>query len=756
MPSPGRPATTTKPREELDVREVPAPEGAAAGPVVDFAAPPVPRDIRETLVIKEGDLFFLSDLEGNVPERNPNGLGLYLGDTRLLSRFELVIEGLRPTILLSTSHSHFLSEQVLTNPNLRLDGRVVPEQTIGIRRYRRLLPAGASEQLTFVNYNDFALRLPVAFRLEADFADMFEVRGIVRTHRRGRLHPPAVRGDALTFRYDGADGLTRETELRFAPPPATLDGASACYALELPSRGAARISVQIALRERATSTVDAPAVAAPARRAATERWVAGQASVETSSSLLDATLRQARLDLRLLLGGEGDRLYPAAGVPWYASLFGRDSLVTALLDLWCAPALARHCLMLLAELQGRRDDPARDEEPGKIMHEHRRGELARLGLIPFAPYYGTVDATPLFVVLLAEYHRATGDLALVRALRPNLEAALAWIERWGDLDGDGLVEYRRRAASGLDNQGWKDSWDGIVHADGSLPEPPIALVEVQGYVYAAWRGAARLLRHLDEPHRAAALEARAAGLRLAFEERFWMEEEGFYCMALDGQKRQVRALASNPGHALFAGIVPPGRAERVGRRLMEEDLFTGWGIRTLSSRERAYNPAGYHVGTVWPHDNALIALGLKRYGLEELAVQVATGVLDAARHFPSFRLPELFCGFARSAFGVPVRYPVACNPQAWAAASASAFLQVMLGIQPDGTARELRIVRPHLPPWLSWVKVTRVPVGAGAVDLRYERIGEHTAVDVAGMTGDVRVSFVGAWDDPRAPADPAA
>jgi glycogen debranching enzyme len=717
--------------------------------VADFAAPPAPRDIRETLLIKEGDLFFLTDLQGNVPERNPNGLGLYLADTRFLSRFELVVEGLRPTILLSTGHSHSLSEQILTNPNLRIDGRVVPEQTIGIRRYRRLVAEGASELLNFVNYNGFAVRLQVAFRFDADFADIFEVRGIVQAFRRGPIQLALPRSGTITFRYDGADGITRETELGFEPAPASFDATAASYELELPARGARRISVRVALREGATDGAPTRRAAPEARRAGYERWLESHARVETSSALFDASFRQSRLDLRTLLGGEGEQIFAAAGIPWYASLFGRDSLITALLDLWSSHALARHTLQVLARLQGERNDPSRDEEPGKIMHELRRGELARLGVVPFAPYYGTVDATPLFVLLLAEYHRASNDLDLVSSLRANLEAALAWIERSADRDRDGFVTYQRRSRSGLDNQGWKDSWDGIVHSDGSLPQPPIALVEVQGYVYAAWRGAASLLRRLGDEERARRLEAKAARLRRAFDERFWMEEEGFYCMAIDGDGRQVRSVGSNPGHALFSGIVPVERGQRVARRLMAEDLFTGWGIRTLSSRERSYNPAGYHLGTVWPHDNAIVALGLKRYGHDDLALQIVSGMFGACQHFPSFRLPELFCGFARSAFGLPVRYPVACSPQAWASASPSAFLQVVLGLQPDAPARELRIVRPGLPPWLSWVKVERLPVGDAEVDLRYERIGDHTAVDVAAMRGDVRVTFAGSWDDDR-------
>ncbi len=714
-------------------------EGPLAGPSV-FAvdAPPSARDIRDSLVTKAGDLFLLTNLEGNVPPGNPNGFGLYHRDTRMLSGFELIIQGLQPTILLSTSHAHFLSEQVLTNPNLTTaDGRQAQEQTIEIRRYRRLVEGGARERLSFENFNAFPLTLLVSFHLEADFADIFEVRGLVRREKAGQQLAVLHEGGRLTFRYDGQDGVRLETAVGFQPPPDRLNGSTVTYALELPARGSKAVSIRVDVRTGEASL-------GLSRTHARVRPPPPETTpVHTSDALLDEILRQGQLDLEALISGDGS--FPAAGVPWYATLFGRDSLITALLVLWRAPSLARETLRLLARHQGQRDDPWRDEEPGKILHELRRGELARLGLVPFAPYYGTVDATPLWVMLLAEYHQTTGDLELVKELRPHLDAAIAWCERSGDLDGDGLVEYARRSASGLVHQGWKDSWNGIVHADGAPTAPPIALVEVQGYVYAAFQGAAGLYRALGDAMQAVRLEREAAQLQQRFEERFWWPEERFYYLALDGEKRPVAQVSSNPGHALFAGIVAPARAPLVAERLLSEDLFSGWGLRTLSTRAKVYNPTGYHLGTVWPHDNALAVLGLKRYGEEERALTLIEGVLEAARHFPAFRLPELFCGFARSAFGTPVRYPVACSPQAWAAATPSAFIQAMLGLRLNGAAREVCIVRPQLPQWLQWARVEGLTVGDAQVDLRYERIGDHTAVDVMAMRGDARVTFVDHW-----------
>jgi glycogen debranching enzyme len=467
--------------------------------------------------------------------------------------------------------------------------------------------------------------------------------------------------------------------------------------------------------------------------------------VRTSNPLFDGVLARARADLRALASGDGDDAFTAAGIPWYAALFGRDSIVTSLQDLWLSPDDARRTLVLLARAQADVDDAWRDAEPGKILHEVRRGELAKVGLVPFGSYYGTADATPLWIVLFAEVFRATGDENLLRALLPNLNRALDWIDLHGDLDGDGFVEYKTRSTAGLVNHGWKDSWDGIVRADGRIPEAPIALVEVQAYVYAAKIGAAKLFRAASDEARARALEREADELRSRFETAFWMKQDGYYCLALDGHKGQVTAVTSNPGHALFCGILSSERASSVAERLMSEDLFSGWGIRTLSNREVRYNPVGYHLGTVWPHDNAIIALGLKRYALDHHVIDVVTGMFDAAQHFPTCRMPELFCGFARSAFGVPVRYPVACSPQAWAAGSWSMFLQAMLGTWPDAVRRELVIVRPTLPPWLKWVEIDGLRVGTAEVDVRYARVGRRTAADVLAMRGDVRVVFTDEW-----------
>jgi glycogen debranching enzyme len=757
-------------------RDAQPPALEAAPPSASFRSVTAARDIRDATLVKERDLFLLADLEGNVPLGGLDGHGLYYRDTRHLSAFALAIEGLRPTILLSSGKWHFLAAYVLANPSLvTRDGVPVPEQSLQIRRYRIARPTRVSESLTFQNFNPFPVEREVSISGDADFADIFDVRGLT-TPERPRVVTATREGASLGFSHDARDGVVRSTRVRFEPPPASLDARTARYRLALAGRGSERVTIEIDVGERPTGSAgavkersspgssvkdltppaplsldgrggaegprSAPSLLLPVRHPARE---AREARIRSSNALFDAVLRQARADLRALIAGEPDAPFVAAGIPWYAALFGRDSLVTSLQDLWLSPALARSTLGLLARAQGRVEAPERDEEPGKILHELRRGELARAASVPFGPYYGTVDATPLWIVLLAEYHRVTADLALVSALRPNLEAALGWIDRYGDRDGDGFVEYGCRAQTGLVNQGWKDSWDGVVHADGTFPAAPIALVEAQAYAFAAKRGAARLFDALGEPTRARTLEAEAERLRVAFEAAFWMPSERYYCLALDGRKRQVAAIASNAGHALWAGIASDERAALVAERLLSEELYSGFGVRTLSSRELRYNPAGYHLGTVWPHDNAILALGLARYGCAAQAAELATGLFDATVHFPSFRTPELFCGFARSAFSVPVRYPVACCPQAWAAGAWSMLLQAILGATPDALAKELLVVRPQLPSWLSWVEIEGLAVGDAEVDLRCERVGERTVVDVMAMRGDVRVTFSERW-----------
>lgn len=718
----------------------------------NYAVATNPQDIRDTIVIKAQDLFLLTDLNGNVPRGNGNGLGLYYEDTRFLSAYELVLQGIPPTYLLSTGDQRFAEVQELTNPDLRLPtGETVLKETLTFHRERVITPLAVDEVLNITNFNVTTVPLQLVIRFDADFDDMFEIRGFLQVHDRGTLHPPRWNADELVFAYDGIDQITRRTRVRFSPAPTMPGGGEALFNLDLPPRSSKtlrlRVSIELSDQPDTKGAIQLPNVNTILAQGSADyaAWMARQPAVESDNTVFNDLIERSRLDLRLLLSGSEAEPYPAAGIPWYATLFGRDSLIVGLQNSW-DPRLAASILRLLGKLQGTKVDLWRDEQPGKIPHELRRGELAHCNVVPFNPYYGTVDATPLYIMLLAEYYRATADLGLLRELEPNLRRALEWMETYGDVDGDGFLEYQRKSGSGLDNQGWKDSWDAIVYKNGDLIRPPVALVEVQAYAYAARIGASEIFQALGQASEASRQLYLANWLKGAFDEKFWMEDEGCYCLALDGEKRQAAVVSSNPGQALWCGIVPPERAAKVAARLMQPDMFTGWSIRTLASSEVRYNPMGYHIGTVWPHDNSLFAMGLKRYGEEAKLGDLMTGYFDAVRHFPDLRIPELFCGYDRAQYQVPVRYPVACNPQAWAAASSLMFLRAALGLVPRAPRNELWIIRPELPTWLRHVTIRNVRVGASSVDLRYQRQGDHTFTEVLGIQGNLRVVFMEKWE----------
>jgi glycogen debranching enzyme len=579
--------------------------------------------------------------------------------------------------------------------------------------------------------------LPVALAWRAEFEDVFDVRDICREPR-GRRLPPHWRDAVLSFEYEGADGLFRGLSVHCAPAPQECDGPSARYRIELPPRGHREILVLLVVAEstnRADIAAREQGPPEPERIEAllgcsTEEWLGQHTEVRSDDRPLDTVMDRSLRDLRLLRTRFEDREVFAAGIPWYVALFGRDSLITAYLTLAYRPDMAEQTLRLLAAHQGERIDETRDEEPGKILHELRIGELARLGQIPQTPYYGAIDTTLWFLIVLAHHAAWTGDLALFRDLRPNGEAALEWTDRHGDRDGDGYLEYHRRAPRGLDNQGWKDSGEAIVHPDGRRAEPPIALVEVQGYAYLAKTLIAALFERDGQAERATQLRRQAETLRERFNRDFWLEDQNFYAIALDKEKRPVASIASNPGQALWTGIVDPARASQVIDRLMSEDMYSGWGVRTLSARERAFNPLGYHLGTVWPHDNALIAAGCRRYGRTEAALRILADLVEAARSFDHHRLPELVAGFGRDEFDVPARYPDACHPQAWSAASVPFLVATALGLEPEAFERRLRIVQPLLPESCDWLELRRLHVGTATADLRFTRTAHGPAAEV--------------------------
>ena len=717
------------------------PDASAVEPSVQVVADLPSR----VLAIKEGEAFLYCDTEGNLSDRHELGLGFYHQDTRHLSHFMLRVSG-RDTVLLSSSAERgYMSYVDLTNPTLYdHDGRIVAEQqTLNIRRIRTVADR-LYEKLRVKNYNSFAVELELELVLGADFADIFEIRGF-RRETRGHFEPPIAEGRSAEFGYLGTDGERRATRVVFGQRPSRLeirgDLVEVSFSVKVPANQTKVISLQVEpIRGTAKRLPRGDFDASVQRlRRSYEEWDRACTTIRTDNELFNQLIARGLKDLRALyteLDGGG---IVAAGIPWYVAPFGRDSLISSHQLLMVNPEPARDTLRLLARHQGTEFDDWRDEEPGKILHEIRKGELASAGLIPHTPYYGSVDATPLFLILLAQHFRWTADAPFARELLPAAEAALAWIDTHGDLDGDGFVEYQARSSGGLRNQGWKDSWNGIIHRDGSLAEPPIALVEVQAYVYLAKTRMADLYAGLGEHAKAVALRDQATVLRKRFNEAFWIEEEGYFAAALDGEKRQVRTVMSNPGHALYCDAVESAKAEALARRLFQPDMFSGWGIRTMSKNELPYNPMSYHNGSVWPHDNALIAAGLKRYGFVESTNRVATAMFDAAIHMDYVRLPELFCGFVRRSPTRPVQYPVACSPQAWAAGSPLLMLQAMLGLSAHADENLLTVNKPHLPRWLNRVELRNLRVGGSTLTLVFRREGDTTGFSLVSKDGDVRV-----------------
>jgi len=698
------------------------------------------------LVLKENRYFLLTDAAGNISPAGACELGLFYEDTRVLSHYELHTAGGRPDVLSSQAARVFISQIDLTITDREFGGEFTePKNFMHIRR-EQLLDDCMGDRMVFTNYLGRRVDFWAELRFAADFADIFEVRGAFRP-RRGQYYRPLVGESEVVWLYRGLDGALRRTRLEFSPPPDELEAGRALWRLPLDPRDSAEIEVRIvAEKEGAPSPPRRPFnERVTALRAAYDEWRQGAARFRSDDDFFNAALDQAIVDLRALMVDVGGREVIAAGIPWFTSPFGRDAILTSLQTLPVRPDIARSCLRFLASYQGTRVDEFTEEEPGKIMHELRRGEMAACREVPHTPYYGSVDATPLFVYLLSETVRWTGDLEFARELLPAAERALAWIDRYGDVDGDGFVEYARRSPRGLINQGWKDSHDGVPFPDGRLPEPPIALVEVQGYVVAAKKGMAFLYEALDQPARAAVLRAEAEGLAARIREAFWMEDLDFFALALDGEKRQVPTITSNPGHLLLAGVPTQDQARRMADILLGEHMFSGWGIRTVARTQPVYNPLSYHNGTVWPHDNAMIAQGLARYGLRREAATVLGALFDTSLHFRYHRLPELFCGISRGETDAPVAYPVSCSPQAWAAGSLFPIIQGILGIEPEATRQELRLVRPHLPPRLRYLDVLRLAVGASRVSLQFNRVGDRTMANVLEVEGEplnVRIDVV--------------
>ncbi len=720
--------------------------------------------IADAVVAKDGEPFLICRPDGQVPLGTGHGFGFYHHDCRFLDGYELQLAGKRPHPLGASERSGSTLLLELTNLYADRDQGLDREQ-LGLTWRRQVEASGPTltDDLTIRNYGTQPLHVPLELRFAGRFQDVFQIRGLLDLDA-GTAHPPAWEDDALVIRYEGGDGVDRRVRIRVEPSPEERLDDGVRIALSIAARDSTQVKVRVELEERTRDGVmpipgrDAPrqprddnerrATARSDRhRSGTDEWIGGDgwvAAVRTSSFALRAALGRSLDDLAQLRSRLDGRGYYEAGIPWFATLFGRDSLIATMQTLAFDPQMAMELLRLLAARQGREHNPWRDEEPGKILHELRIGEYARMGLIPHTPFYGTVDATPLFLILLGRHASWTGSLDLFTELRDSVDAALRWLDTDADSDGDGFVDYRGGTPQGLVNQGWKDSGNAIVNADGEIATPPIALAEVQGYVWLARRLVADLFERAGEPDRAAALREQAQALRDRFEARFWSDELGCYRLAL-ANGRPCDVVTSNAGQVLWSGIASDDHARTVAERLMREDMFSGWGIRTLSRDATAYHPVSYHLGTVWPHDTSLIASGFRRYGIDDAAEQLFLGMLEAAEAFSHDRLPECFAGFDRASFRVPVRYPVACHPQAWASGTIPELLIATLGIEPDGFAKTLTIRRPRLPEGIGTVEIRDLNVGGGTAALRFaRRDGDATQVDVVGTTGGLQVVVSGA------------
>lgn len=692
----------------------------------------------ETRVIKEDDLFMLTDVDGDIPADNDQGLGVYLQDTRYLSTYELRIAGAKPTTLFSSAEKNCLLSVDLTNPDLQIEGRMARSQTLSINR-SRLVHDSIYERITFINYDREAIDLPVTLRFDADFRDIFEVRGYKTRQRRGEKLGVECGDRTLTLGYRGLDDLARRTEIRFVGVPQSLEDGVATFDLRLAPLQEVVIALMITPFEGETHPKPVTYVhARHALETSYSNWLRNNTYVATTSDLFDKMFQRSVLDLRLLLLETEWGPTVSAGTPWFACLFGRDSIITSLQTLMLCPDLARATLRILAHHQGNAVNPWKEEEPGKILHELRRGEMARLDEVPHTPSYATVDATPLWLILLWETFRWTGDIALVDELWEAAMNALEWIDRYGDMDGDGYVEYRCRTDDGLINQGWKDSAVAVFHPDGELSRQPTALVEVQGYVYAAKIGLAELCARRGDTQMAERLRIQANELKERFNRDFWMDDRDFLAFALDGNKRQVRTITSNPGHALWTGIVNERLAQKMIPAFRRSDLLSGWGIRCVSEQETGYNPMGYHLGTVWPHDVSLLIAGLRRYGFDRDAATIGTQLFHAGLEYLYYRFPEVFTGFSRVHNPFPVPYPVACSPQAWAAGTTLLLLQTFLGISPDAGQNRVMLA-PELPNWLGEVRVSNLRIGGATLDLRFTRHGDLSTAQVLAKLGNLDV-----------------
>ena len=740
------PESQTGQHEKLELREMPP-------PVEPRLAYPEPHlSSSEILALIRGKTFLAANRMGDVmPPGHPH-VGLFRDDTRYLSRLELLINGHPPAVLSSTTEGAYATHVEMTvESTVHVQGLDFPVNSVYVRREQVLEDETLYDVFRLQSFHAQYVPLRIEVTYGADFMDIFQVRGIIRG-KSGRYYEPVAIGGRMIFLYQGLDHSVRSTTISFQPQPTKIAGQTASWDIELAPFCTTQITCTIVPQAEGKNAPAAiselietiPAVTTDHNLEAAlggldrelESWKKDCTRFRSDNDIFNNMLSTASLDFHALQIRHAGNRAIAAGVPWFATIFGRDSLIASYETLILNPTLARGTLRVLAAHQGLRQSDENDEDPGKILHELRSGEMTATGEVAFGRNYGSVDATPLFLILLSEYFRWSADLEFLREMEPHLRASIDWLIEYGDLDGDGLIEFRRRSPKGLFNQGWKDSGDANMHADGRIAQPPIALVEVQGYAADAYARASVLFRALGSDDRAEVLSHRSRELRRLLDRAFWMPETNYYAMALDRDKEQLKVLASNPGHLLFANAIDLSRAAQVVRVLMASGLNSGWGIRTLSNEELTFNPMSYHRGSVWPHDSALIAYGMANYGFLEESSHICSCLYEAALHFRDYRLPELFCGIQRSRHDEPVHYPVSCSPQAWASGAMFLMLTALLGINVDAPHCELKIVNPRLPEFLSQLAVDGLQVGKSRVWLEFQRHEQRTFCNVSRREGE--------------------
>ena len=691
-------------------------------------------------VLKYGRMFSVCDHLGDIQTSGLGEQGLFFHGTRHLSEFALCLWNARPLLFSSAIKAdNFLFTANLSNPDVSKNDTVaIPRGTLHLQRSKFLWRHVSYEEFAFINYGLSSLLVPFSLRFDADFADIFEVRGMHR-HGRGQRLEDRVEKDLVQLTYKGLDDTIRRTSLQcdFVPQKTTASEMQFEVHLEPGQKAAFHLTISCNCEAEHDEVGYSSAIVSARGEQKTASATLPQ--MTSSNSRLTDWLKRSASDVQMMMIGNPETNYPYAGVPWFSTVFGRDGIITALQMLWLCPAIAKGVLQYLARMQAKDFDPATEAEPGKILHEMRSGEMAALGEVPFAQYYGSIDATPLFIILAGSYYERTGDLDCLREWWPHIELALQWIDKFGDMDGDGFIEYAQRSSNGLVQQGWKDSNDSVFHANGTLAEAPIALCEVQGYVYAAKRAAALMSCALGDKQRSAALGAAAEILSARFDEAFWCEDLSTYALALDRNKKPCRVRTSNAGHCLYTGIARPDRARLVAETLLSPDSFSGWGIRTVAAGQARYNPLSYHNGSIWPHDNALIAGGLAKYERKDLAGRVLLSLLDASRWTDLARLPELFCGLDRQRGEGPTLYPVACSPQAWAAGTVFMLVRACLGVSIQAEPNRVLFDRPCLPEGIPQLWIKGLRIGDAVVGLFFERRENEVRVEVTDQKGDVEV-----------------